>query len=282
MKSLVVMVVSLMTFFGYAATIEIQEALRLGKITVATSYLKLGEKGLQITLKNKENEPLSIQIPRGTTFHPNNDDEQILMNVEPQLLALAPNQSCKSVIDAYCIQLENHAPSLSTSFSVNKVKDKKLVDFLGFLEKNKVSKENYQVALWALTDASPIADISSITKEDMLMRDWIAKTTNRVNPWYDTGNRIDAEPGRPIRRTPVSVKGELKLFLKEDTTFELLVLDDEKKEMMRFPRNPFVQKNSDYTFRFNVQVEGWRVGTYKVVLRNVKDKSEISVFNFEV
>lgn len=157
-----------------------------------------------------------------------------------------------------------------------------LLSFLEFLRTNKPSPVNYQSAVWALTDNKSIASIEPLTPADRKLRDHIAKMTKQTNPWYTNGENIRAEPGRPIQRNKIAVKGNLEVVLKENTEFEIVVINSDNEVKATMPTKEPIQKNVKHTFRFGLTVQGWKTGSYQVVLRKTSDGSKIASFPFEV
>jgi hypothetical protein len=282
MKSLIYIVLSLWAFSGFASTIEITEALKQGKIKVTTAYQTLGEKGISLTVKNNGAQPLDILIPSGTTFSPDGNEEQVLMNIQEEHLSLASGQIKKIEVGGYCTQRSKLAPRLENNFKVGKTNNTLLLSFLDFLKTNKPSPSNYQSAVWALTDNESIASIEPYTPTDQKLREHISKLTKRENPWYSSGQQLNVVPGRPIQRNTVNIKGNLEVKLSENTQFEVVVVNSDNKEMMRMPKDQFIEKNIDHSFRFSISVQGWEVGTYHVLLRKKSDQSKIASFAFEV
>ncbi len=281
MKSLICIAFSLWAFCGVASTIEITEALKLGKIKVTPTYQSLGQKGMLLTIKNNGAQSLTIAIPGGTTFTPP-AGEQVLMNVEDEILVLGSNETKKIYVGGYCTQLGNVAPRLESNFKIDKTTNKLLLSLLDFLKTNNPHPNNYQAAIWALTDNSPIADIVRNTADDNKMREHIAKLTKRENPWNANGQQLNVVPGRPIQRNTVDVKGNLDVTLQENANFDIVVVDSQNEEKLRFPREQSIQKNIPYSFRFSLSVQGWEVGTYRVILKKKTDGSTIASFDFQV
>lgn len=281
MKSLICIAFSLWAFCGVASTIEITEAVRLGKIKVTPAYQSLGSKGMLLTVKNNGTQQMTVSIPGGTTFIPPSG-EQVLMNVKDELLVLGNNETKKIYVGGYCTQLGNVAPRLESNFKIAKTTNKLLLSFLDFLKTNKPHPDNYQAAIWALTDNASIADIVRNTNDDNKLRDHIATLTKRKNPWNENGQQLSVTPGQPIQRNTVDVKGNLDVTLQENANFDIIVVDSSNEEKMRFPREQFIQKNVPYQFRFSLSVQGWQVGTYRVILKKKTDGSTIASFDFQV
>lgn len=281
MKSLLIIAVFLFAYKGQAAPIEINEAIRTSKIKVTSSYERLGHNGLTLTITNLTSGLLSISIPAGTTFKAS-DEEQELLNIEEELLALNQKEVKTIKVGGYCMDLHKLAPRLVSSFKVGKTKNALLLSFLEFLKTNKPSPTNYQEAVWALTNGEAISAIEVINDADKSLRDHIAKLTNRANPWYTKGQNTNVEPGRPIERRSIAISGHMEVTLGEDTPFRYVVINDrgEEKAILN-PKVP-IEKNVKHTIRFALTIQGWEKGKYKVILKRLSDNSNIKTFDFEI
>src|SRR5689334_13247388 len=56
-----------------------------------------------ITLTNLTGTPLNITIPNGTVFKPSEDEDQDLIIVDQQLIALNAKATTKQVVDGFCM-----------------------------------------------------------------------------------------------------------------------------------------------------------------------------------
>lgn len=269
-------------FCSAASTIDITEAIKLGKIKVAPTFSKLGHKGITLTVSNITPQSMNIAIPGGTTFSPAGEDEQILMNIEEVQLALNAGETKSVLVGGYCTQLRNTTPSLDNTFKIGKTSNALLLGFLDFLKTNKPSPTNYQAAVWALTDNESIASIEVMNPADQQLREYIAKQTSRSNPWYSNKQQIHAEPGRIIQRNSVSITGDLEFSLNETTHFEIVVVNSNNEVKMGLPSKEPIIKNIKHTFRFSVTVRGWESGQYHVLIRKKSDGSKIASYPFEV
>lgn len=283
MKSLIISIaLSLWAFCGAASTIDITEAIRSGAIKAVPAFEKLGHKGVQLTITNNGSQPLTIKIPGGTIFTPNGGNEQVLLNIEDAQLALNGKETKKINVGGYCTQLSKLTPSLDNGMKVGKTSNSNLLSFLEFIKTSKPSPVNYQAAVWAMTDNESIAAIEPLTPNDQKLRDHIAKMTKQNNPWYTSGRNVVAEPGRPIQRNTIAVKGNLEVTLKEDTEFEMVVVNSDNEVKATLPSKEPIEKNVKHTFRFAVTVQGWEMGKYQVLIRRKVDGSKIAAFPFDV
>ena len=208
MKSLLIIAILLFTFKGLAASIEINEAIKTSKIKVSSHYERLGDKGLTLTITNLTSGVLSISIPAGTTFK-SSDEEQELINIEEEFLALNQKEMKTVKVGGYCMELDKIAPRLENNFKVGKTKNTLLLSLIEFLKTNKPSPSNYQEAVWAITNGEPISSIEVMNESDEKLRSHIAKLTNRPNPWYSKDQKTTIEPGRPIERNSISVSAKI-------------------------------------------------------------------------
>ncbi|HNS42043.1 MAG TPA: hypothetical protein PKN22_04735 [Taishania sp.] len=281
MKHLIFIALILWGYIGWAAPIDITEAIATGKIKVLTSYEKLGNNGVILTLTNLQASPITIVVPAGTLFK-SSDEEQELLNIEEQLFVLQQNEQKKVRVGGYCTQLKRIAPRLDSKFTIGKTKNTLLLAFLEFLKTNQPSKSNYQEAVWALTDKEPIESIEVKNDADTKLREFIAKKTNRTNPWYYKQQSVGVTPGRPIERRTIAVSGHLDITTTEDTPFRIIVVDLAGKELQVLNQNNTIEKNVKHSFRFALTVQGWQKGKYKILIQKEADKSTIKAFDFEV
>ena len=282
MKSLLSLAFSILAFCGTTSTIDINEALKTGKITIVPTYKKLGNNGVLLTISNTTAQMITVSIPGGTIFQPEGGNEQVLMNIEEKQLALNGKETKSIHVGGYCTQLSKMTPRLDNRFKVGTTSNAQLHSLLTFLKTNKPSPVNYQAAVWALTDQESIAAIEPLTPADKKLREHIAVLTKQKDPWYTRGQTVLAEPGRPIQRATIAVKGNLEVTLKETTEFEIVVVNSTNEVKATMPTKEPIEKDIKHSFKFGLTVQGWEMGTYQVVLRKLSDESTIASFPFQV
>ena len=204
------------------------------------------------------------------------------MNIEEKQLALNGKETKSIHVGGYCTQLSKMTPRLDNRFKVGTTSNAQLHSLLTFLKTNKPSPVNYQAAVWALTDQESIAAIEPLTPADKKLREHIAVLTKQKDPWYTSGQTIQAEPGRPIQRNTIAVKGNLEVILKETTEFEIVVVNSTNEVKATMPTKEPIEKDIKHSFKFGLTVQGWEMGTYQVVLRKLSDESTIASFPFQV
>ncbi|HRO76692.1 MAG TPA: hypothetical protein PLP27_11155 [Crocinitomicaceae bacterium] len=281
MKALILFTLFLLASSG-VSTLDLTDAVTQKKVTIKSSFSQLGNDGITLQISNTSAETINLKIASGTLFYPESDDEQVLMNVDEQMIALAPKQSKTVVVDGYCTMLSKNCPSKTNNFKVAKNTQTNLNSFVNFLKTNKVSKENYQSAIWAITDNEDIAAIDPKTEADKALRKHIATMTNRKDPWYNRAQNIVATPGVQIERRSANIDGMLEI--NPATTMEIAVTveDDKGNIKMQMPKTIRLDKGIQNSFSFNVKVGNWEVGKYHVMLRKVGTKEKIKQFDFTV
>src|SRR5688572_3130190 len=76
-----------------------------------TSTGKYSGSSVALTLTNLTGTPLNITIPNGTVFKPSEDEDQDLIVVDQQLIALNAKATTKQVIDGFCMEPHDHSPT---------------------------------------------------------------------------------------------------------------------------------------------------------------------------
>lgn len=283
MKRLAFLLITVFSLPLFANEIDILTAIATKQITVETNYHQLEEKGMELLLRNHSQKDLSIKVPSGIEFLPNNQDEQPLLNIEDEYILVKAGQEGQLFVGAYCLDYQKKAPSLTTRFKLQEVRDQRVVVFLDFIAKNKVSPSNYQSGLWALLNNSSISTISPDSDGDIAFREYIAKETRRENPWYSTENDVVANPGEAISQEPVSISGELSIKSDRDISYEILVVDLTTNEEIRRYGNPGkIKEGWESNLGFKLKVKGWKKGGYAVRIRDIQTKQSLKDFPFEV
>lgn len=281
MKKTTLFIVFLALTLNTFASLDLIDAINQKKVTVKYTYNHLGITGMKLTITNLTTQQLALSVLPGTIFIPENDGEQTLMNVDEALIALAPQKTVSKDVNGYCIMLSKAAPNLGRAFKIGRVSNQNLISFLDFLKTNKITKDNYQAAIWAISDNEDIASIEPITDADNKLREFIAKMTNRKNPWYSKPQTIVANPGQMIERKSVNINGMLEV--KVTDSYDVIVTVENSKGEVKMKLPPMtLDKNSDNSFQFKVEASRWEVGDYKVVIRKKSDNKEVKRFDFKV
>lgn len=256
-------------------------ALQQKRISVSMKYHAFGENAFTMKIINLTSETLDLVIPSGMIFVPEDEGEQTLMKVEDDFIVLKDHESTEKKVDGYCTMYHHAAPSTNRDFSLGMTEHPNLKKLLGFLKDNKVSRENYQAAIWAVSDNNDIAEIKPLTENDKNLREFIGQMTNRKNPWYTKPTELQIIPGQSIVKRAVAIEGVIEVFADHD--YDVYVTVDKSNGERKFKlKNMTLTKNSDNKFTFKVKATGWEVGDYKVVVRRVSDNREVKSFKFTV
>lgn len=270
-------------FFGSSivAQTSLIDALKQNQVKIDLVYNKFGKDAFNVKITNLTIQKLDVLIPSGMIFEPENEEDQTLMNVDEQFFAINGRQSLDKTIQGYCIMLSKNAPSKDQKFSLGMTNHKNLISFLDFVKKNEVTKDNYQSAIWAITDDDDIASIEGHTEADNALREFVAKMTGRKNPWYTKPTCYESNPGERIEKHPVSIEGIIEVQVEKD--FEVYVSVENAAGKQKFKlKNMLMKKGVNNKFTFKVKASGWEVGDYKVIVRKVSDNSEVKSYPFTV
>lgn len=281
MKILFTSLLFVLSIFSVNA-LHLEQAISEKKVTVKTNFNFLGKQGITLTILNNTTSPLKIEIPAGTIFEPENEDEQTLMNVEEKILAMKPKETTVVEVDGYCIMADKRCPKTANNFTISHVNHQNLNSFLGFIQKEKVSEMNLQAAIWAITDNEDIGAIEPTLDGDVKLREHISKMTGRENPWYTRKQEIIATPGEVIQRRSADVRGELEIFAQNNMKVIMTVENDQNEVKVKFKNVMKLVKNSENSFNFRIRVNTWEVGNYRVVIRKADTNEEVKRFDFEI
>lgn len=282
MKTLVITLFLFISFSFHSFAVNVLKAIEDESITVISSFRKLGSHGMILTIQNNTSKSLKIEVPSGTTFHPKNKKEQIIVNLKYEEIVLEKEGRKAMFLAVYCMERYKAMPSRDAPFSIGQTNDKRILRLLDFLNEKGVSQDNFQNAIWAVTDMQSISYIHPRTIADKEVRAFIAKLTEREDPWHYNENSIQASYGELIQTPVTTINGELEIKPEEEIVFLILVYDKEKNVMINIPNELIAYKNIENTFQFSLEIRDWEKGDYKVVFKRKSDNSELATFPFEI
>ncbi|MBW7866729.1 MAG: hypothetical protein H3C31_00220 [Brumimicrobium sp.] len=267
--------------FVLRANEDFLEAISQNKVSYSISYKSFGEKGISLNIKNLTANVISLSIAPGTIFLPESDDEQTLMNADEQLIVLRPKAEDFVLVDGYCINYNKLAPSEESTYKIKKTNNPNLIALLDYFKQNPISKDNYQAAIWAVSDNEDIAYIEPITESDKGVRELIAKMTNRPNPWYSKDEKIEVEPRQVIARGSSVVEGILSMTPEKDVEVYVTVENSNMEQIRDYPGMKF-DKGWSTNLRFKIAVSGWEKGNYTATIRDKATGEGLKTFEFSI
>jgi len=262
--------------------ISIDDALRQKLITLkATSNGKFSHESVVLVAQNLSTKNITIAIPPCYSFYPSDEGEQTLITTEEQLIVLNSKAQIKQLIKAYCSESSDTAPTANTSFTFGNTKRQDLQKLMAYTAKNKVSAEALQDAIWAVSDGHSIANIFAETKEDKDLRQYVAETTGRENPWYTSPQNHQLNAARNIVSETVKIEGDLVFSLSENSSIYQEIRNKAGEVKMKGTKTLDLTRSNNIKFHFRIEVTGWEKGEYDVFVMSTKNKL-VTKYSFAV
>lgn len=228
---------------------------------------------------NTSKSSLSIIVPAGTTFVPENDEEQTLIVLENEVIAIAPHAKIDEVLDGYCINLSKHCPTESKPFKLSETKNENFKKLFSFVGSKKINPLISQSVAWAISDNQPVSSIEgddSATKE---LKKFMFGLLNQKETWYTSSPNYVVTPQRTIAVSTVAISGYLDFTLTKNAVVHQEVTNSEGKIMMRTTKD-FALGKGNVKSKFSLKVTGWQKGKYFV---KIKDALNVyATFEFNV
>lgn len=278
----------LFLIFGFQKTnfstsippVDFHEALAKKMISVESiSTGRCSGQSVKLKLANQISKNISIKIPALTTYSPEDNGEQTLLQVEEMLVDLDKNESKYMLVPAFCSELSDRAPKKDGKFTIGKSKNSKFVQLANYIQKNPISKSNYQEAVWAISDDQSINHLSIDKPQDKKFRKFMSQLTGQKESWYSSPQQTTIDPYGNINRETVRIAGALKFDSDGISKVHQAIYDSEGKELFTGPDRQ-IKKVNNVKMTFSIQVKGWKKGDYEV--RIIKGETILKKFPFVV
>ena len=262
--------------------ISIENAVNKGLISVEATSLG-GHSGdvVALTITPIAKKSFKLFIPAGTHFIPDDEEDQNIFVVKDQEEIIA-NAVIEIDVEGFCSESDDNSPSAGSGFKIIHSKEEKLLKLADYIRKKDFSSDVKQSAVWAVSDNSSISYISDDENEEEIkaLRTFISELTGQPNVWYSTERNIEILEDRTIETSPVKVSGDIEYKVTRPGKMTAGVYGALDNEIFTLGDGMQLPQAGDYSFFFNLTVEGWKKGGYKVKV--FIDGSPIHVQGFEV
>jgi hypothetical protein len=242
------------------------EAIKKGLISTAIdSNGKTSYREIHMTVKNQTKSDQRILIPAGTTYLPNDPNEQELIQLEDEILTLRGLEEKELIIKTYCTELSDRCPD--GVFKLGQNNNEELSELITFIKNNPTDEIAFQDAVWAITDKEDISTMPNDSHEDRTFRSHVANLSGQENTWYTSPSRNSIDPLGNINRETVQISGELsfeagrpmRVHEEIQNAFGNTIIKSENHMQLR---------GGNVTYQFNIRVRGWQKGVYYVKVLN--------------
>lgn len=235
---------------------------------------------VQITLTNLGSSSLTVRIPKGTVFVPNEPGEQDLLLVEDELIVLAPKEKKNLIVDAFCMESSNSSPEKGSKMTFRQLSaNEPLKKLCEYINGKKNAPNDIQSAVWAVSDNHPIEYLNRENPSANRLRETVCKITGRENTWYSRdANRVMNEQ-RIVETSSTVVEGRISVDLKSKAAIHTQVKDSAGQLKFTTRKIDF-DRPGNWGYGFKLSVTNWEKGHYTVVV--FQDGREIKTFPFDV
>jgi hypothetical protein len=238
----------------------IQDPMVLVKITSNGKYTGAS---VSIEIESKFSKSITIEIPQGTLFYPENEKEQTLVLPKTELITLNKKSTQSFIVNGYCSESSDKCPNEGGVFKIGNSKNKKLKQLFAYLNTNNFDNHQIQESIWCITDDKSIGNINE--EEDTKLKETVARITGGTIPWQSTRREITVDENQNIVSEPVEITGQIKFGTKRITKVKSKIIRENGELIHEFSKVMTIPKADDITFNFHVKVKGWEHGKYFVV-----------------
>lgn len=236
---------------------------------------------ITLSLSNTTGKSLSVKIPAGSVFHPDDEGMQDIFVVQDQILAIAPKATRWANVSGFCCQASDRSPQGNIGFKYASHPNPKLKELAAFLNGKSFDNGTLQNAVWCVSDNHNVSDIWAEDRTTVQpLRDLICKITGQKDVWYSTATNVTVDPYGHINREAVAVSGAIGFDLKKPSTITASVKATFKDYTYDIPSKLNLPKAGHYEYDFNLRVRGWEKGKYVVVI--MEGTRELMKTEFEV
>lgn len=262
--------ISLFSFNYAKGPLAFEQALLEKKIQI--EILPTGSfsgNSINMKIKNISGSNLNLVMPVGTTFVPDNTEEQTLISTQEEIFAVNKNATTELHLNAFCTEASDHCPSKTSTFKMAKSKNSSLIKLMAVIDSLKVKDEHaIQQSIWCITDSQNVANVyTEDPKVSKALHSFLCGVTGQKDTWYRTRNDYSVNEQHEIVRIPKEIKGEISYTSTESTELQGFVKDASGKIIETNPHKTNLPPGK-IKFEFNLRIEGWAPGNYSVVYTN--------------
>lgn len=242
--------------------VSLDEALKNGMITLEADATG-GHSGqsLKMSVSNLTSDDWTLQIPAGSQFASEDADQQDLIVIQQQSLAMKGKNAKEALLQARCTQASNLSPSTGSGFRYAGRAEGKLAKLVNFIDQAKITDHSAQEAIWAFTNGHSLAYIDHEELQKLS-----AGLLGVEKPTY-TVESIPVPPSEEAgltafeAREPAVLKGAFACQLEKDIQASFGLYNEEGEELLQLFANRTLRKGTN-RMRFSFEISDLDRGTY--------------------
>lgn len=248
----------------------LQELIQNPKVSVnVTSNGRYTGSSVSIEIESSFSKDITMEIPQGTLFYPENDNEQTLVLPQTEMIAINKKSKKSLLVKGFCSESSDKCPTDGGGFKIGNSKNKKLKQLFAYLKTKKFDNHQIQESIWCVTDGKSIGNIN---EEEIKLRETVAEITGGTIPWQSTRREITVDENQNIVPEPVQITGQIKFGTKRITKVKSKIIRENGELIHEFAKVMTMPKADDITLNFNIKVKGWEQGKYFVVYFTDKNR----------
>lgn len=262
--------ISLFSFNYAKGPLAFEQALLEKKIQV--EILPTGSysgNSIDLKIKNISGSNLNLLMPVGTTFVPDNAEEQTLITTQEEMFAVNKNQTTELHLNAFCTEAHDRCPKTSSTFKISKSQNNSLIKLMAVIDSLKLKDDMaIQASIWCITDSQTVANVySTDAKTSKVLHKFLCGVTGQKDTWYNMHNDYSVNERQQIVRIPKEIKGDIEYTSTESSELQGFVKDASGTIIETNPHKTNLPPGK-IKFEFKLKIEGWAPGNYSVVYTN--------------
>ncbi|MDP5099576.1 MAG: hypothetical protein NWQ27_06255 [Crocinitomicaceae bacterium] len=263
-----------------ATKIDIFDAIKAK--TISATMLSNGKhsgNSVDIKITNLTSQPIELLVPAGSKYSTEADDEQTLIQLEDQFIALQPKQVYTGKVAAFCTEASDRCPTTASAMKLTKNTNPKFTALSEYIKGKVIDKSTFQDAVWAISDGYSVSNIAAEDQVSVDFRKKVAEITGQKNPWFSSPQNVTIDDRGNFNMETVLIAGQLEFICNKGT----MVHQDIYKangEAVLISDKTMQARYGNVRYRFQMQVKGWEKGEYYIKLHD--GTNEITRYNFSV
>lgn len=248
-------------------------------VALVTSNGKHNGNSVDLTLTNTLSTTLEVLIPAGTLYHPANDDEQTLLQLEDKIIVLQGKTTQSTTVAAFCSEAGDRCPTKDNAFAMSKTTNPNFLKLTEYIRGKAIDKKTFQDAVWVISDKHDVSHIDANDPTTINFRKYVATLGGKPDSWYTAPREVTVDNGGNFSFQTVKVAGEIAFDCSKG---EKIYQDIRKSDGTTQYKGQkyFTPSTNHVTYNFNIQVTGWEQGQYYVYIHN--GTTELARYDFTI
>lgn len=234
---------------------------------------------VDLFLQNMTPSAIEIVIPGGTKYHPSDDEEQTLIQLDDKNILVNAKGTSTVKIPAYCMEASNRCPTTKGIFRMTQNQQPKFEALIAYIKNKPIDRRTFQEAVWAISDQHSVSNMVAENDATTEFRKYIAELTGQKNEWFTSPQSVQVDQDGNFNYSTVNISGELAFDCKKGSNIYQDV-HKESGEVFFEDTKSFSPQSDHLRYQFKLSVTGWEKGNYYI---NIHDGTkQLAKFDYKV